>query len=115
MKQKSLMGWFSKAPAGAQTKAASKPAPPQTPKLKKTPSSSSVLSGKAHEAQKDIRNKTSSDGFPSSDLRSSPGASRSAKDTPPTSDLMDVDMGSETDRKVSKIKTVRDGVLQLFI
>ena len=104
MKQKSLMSWFAK-PTGDSANKAAKSAP--APKLKKSASSSSALSERANKIEKSSQEKmSSSDAAPSSDLRSSPGALNGAKDTPPTSDLVDVEMEFETEKKVPKIKAV---------
>lgn len=94
MKQKSLMGWFGKTPTQDEKKpkkpvaSASKSANPITPKSKKVDTSALLSSAAAS-------------------TTSSAGGS-SGRDTPPTSDAIDVDMDEdEDDAPRGRTKSVR--------
>ncbi|THH03935.1 hypothetical protein EW145_g5888 [Phellinidium pouzarii] len=124
MKQKSLMGWFAKAPATSQTSSQTKTQKPAlTQKLKAIDKSKTEeLTGRTSDLSSSTANclkmsssstsgsvKTAepSSSFPS--MKSSSGASDpSPKNTPPTSDAMDVDVQSnDEDAEIVGVKTNR--------
>ncbi|KAI5122644.1 hypothetical protein M0805_008727 [Coniferiporia weirii] len=132
MKQKSLMGWFSKNPASSQASSQTKaqksqpevtaPAATQKPKAKDASETgkltgkstdASVLSTTASDPKKEASNLSKSSGAfaPSSSLlsvKSSSGASNlGSKDTPPTSDAIDVDMLSDENTEAVGSRTKR--------
>ena len=114
MKQKSLMGWFSKPPAGAQPSAATKSQKPSVSAPKAQPTKDASKSVKSSEAMKSTEKKTDVQRLATSSsmasLKSSSGISNPrTHDTPPTSDAIDVDMQSDEEQSASI--AVSDAVL----
>ncbi|KAH8113753.1 DNA mismatch repair protein Msh6 [Phellopilus nigrolimitatus] len=125
MKQKSLMGWFTKPPGSSQTPSQAKPqksAPAPTQKSKAMASNTDESAKKTSSTLKSStttppsKAKASNSGgnekviAPSSSFPSTKSSSSASnlnlKDTPPTSDAIDVDMASDDDANavVSKSK-----------
>lgn len=106
MKQKSLMGWFSKPPAGAQASAATKSQKPSVSAPKAQPTKDASKSVKSSDVTKSTEKKTDVQRLATSSsmasLKSSSGISNPrTHDTPPTSDAIDVDMQSDEEQSAS--------------
>lgn len=111
MKQKSLMGWFSKAQTGAQPSSTSKAQPSKS--VSKGGTSDNVATSLNDKKTSKQRLATSSS---MASLKSSSGASNlRSHDTPPTSDAIDVDMHSDEDEGAGASISVRLQQLKLCL
>lgn len=105
MKQKSLMGWFAKAPAGGQPASSAKKPGLSTPAKPTVVKETSKGSGSKIVPLDDGKKSNPKYLAPSSSMASLKSASSNSNprsyDTPPTSDPVDVDMLSDNEKEVS--------------
>ncbi|OCH88410.1 DNA mismatch repair protein Msh6 [Obba rivulosa] len=119
MKQKSLMSFFVKAPAnastsGASSKGSSKKSSKPVPRERQTPD---IPSSDPAVPPRDVHTPLSkghsqSSGIASATYTRSSDGGLSAKDTPPTSDPIDVDMSDE-EESVSRVSRAQSGLGRL--